>query len=284
MAGKSVSVNWNGCVGASSSCGSHIVLPSTVQATESNANGLPCGVVAGAVAGWSASMTLPSTARLVSETLVTSWSMRCVVQLAPLSRDREAARDAPHADRLLEHAERPVDDGDLSVVLERDVEPAWIARVPHGRPRMPSDRNDSPEHARAGLDEPYPCPRAIDRCHPGTVRAQCDAPDVLPDLDLLEDLLRAVVDADEADRADIAVRGPDELSHRVEGDRRGGGVDALCQRDERGRCVLQGGGRAGIDVDGASVVSRAIPPASLERASVHRSIDVARIAGSSRST
>ena len=55
IAGKSVWVNWNGWVGASSSCGSHIVLPSAVHATLSKANGLPWGVVGGDAAGWSAS-------------------------------------------------------------------------------------------------------------------------------------------------------------------------------------------------------------------------------------
>ena len=41
IAGKRVSVNWNGWVGARSSCGSHIVLPSTVQAMLSKEKGLP---------------------------------------------------------------------------------------------------------------------------------------------------------------------------------------------------------------------------------------------------
>ena len=81
MAGKSVSVNWNGWVGARSSCGTHIVLPSTVHATLSRAKGFPCGTVGGVATGWSARRTFPSTARAgraASETVVTSWSMRCV--------------------------------------------------------------------------------------------------------------------------------------------------------------------------------------------------------------
>jgi len=161
------------------------------------------------------------------------------VELRARLRDGEAAGDAPHQDGLREHPERAIDDGDGARILEGDVEPPRVRSVPQGAARPRADRDDALYDAGSGVDESDRSSGAIDGSEPDTVGAKRDAAYVLPHGNLRDDPLRAMVDTHEADRADVAVRGPDEAATCVEDDRRRGGVLSACDRDFGGGGALE---------------------------------------------
>jgi hypothetical protein len=173
------------------------------------------------------------------------------VELALGSGYGEARRKAPDIDGRDDLSERAVDDRHRAVILDRDVQPAGIRRVPNARTRVRADPEGAAHIARLGIDERHRRPGAIHGRDPRAVGAHRDGTDVLSESNLLDDA--ASVDVDEADRAGVAIRGPDSASQRVEDHRRRRGIGAPSGRDDGGRLRL----KRNPAVDVCASVSRA---------------------------